>query len=153
MLFLAIAHNSAILICIFRHISSYLFILYQLHSNLCQLIGCYFFLFSIMHISNYAHCPNTCFFNDMLYNFCINKKEGCIMVYNRQTHCIVLKNIKSNTRPTKLLFQLCAYNGELVILLKQKGDRRKYIVKIYDLIQPYASNNIAARESILFPRK
>ncbi len=73
------------------------------------------------------------------------------MVNNGQTDCIVLKNVKSKTKPIKLLFQLCAYNGELVILLKQKGDKRKYIVNIYDLIQPYTSNNIAARESTLFP--
>lgn len=56
---------------------------------------------------------------------------------------VVLADIRGNVQPSKLLFQLGAYQNEIVILIKQPGKENRYMIPVYDLLEPFVQDKKA----------
>lgn len=63
---------------------------------------------------------------------------------------VVIADVRGGVQPNKLLFRLGAYQNGIVILLKQHGEEKCYMIPVYDLLAPFVQDKKALLQVTTF---
>ena len=75
-----------------------------------------------------------------------SERKGVDVMQDEAGACMILAEVKGCTERKKLLFRLVTAQGEIAILLKQKGSEEIYYISVFDLLEPFVSDIEKLRE-------